>query len=86
MELVDIFPAAPFVVYVIIDRLKVHIPPAQHRLIPDLSALTGLILAGIGLYVFGPYNLQEWVIGLTAGVLFGYSATGINQGRKQREV
>lgn len=86
MELETLFPAAPFLIYVLIDRLKVYLPERHKRMIPDISAAIGLILAGIGLYVSGPYDYSEWAVGLVAGILAGYSATGIHQGRKQREV
>lgn len=87
MELETLFPAAPFLIYVLIDRLKVHLPQRHHkRMIPDISAGIGLTLAAVGLYVGGPYDYSEWALGLAAGILAGYSATGIHQGRKQREV
>lgn len=86
MSAIDLLPVVTPVVYLIVDRLKVYIPERRHYWIPELSAITGLLLVGAGLAATWPHDYDTVFRVCIEAVLLGYAATGIHTARKGREV
>lgn len=74
------------VIYLVVDRMKVHIPESKHVWIPELAILLGLALVLSAYYVTGPHPEETWLIAALQGITVGAGAVGINAAKKQHEV
>ena len=88
MGLEEMFPFIPAAVYIIVARLRVQLPDRDkmQQAIPDIAALSGLLIVAGSLYLTGPYDAWEWLRLCFEGLMLGYAATGIHQSIKQRSV
>lgn len=74
------------VIYLLVDRIKVHIPEDKHIWLPEFALALGVILVLSAYYVTSPHSDEVWLIAALQGITTGLAAVGVNAAKKQHEV